>query len=88
MAKIEFKIQSFLVVDNLYLVNGKLISGEIYGEGRNINYFLCVETGGKWKMAAIGFPPLDVEVNEFRSFGIEHVDGNKDLKEGFTLVAK
>jgi hypothetical protein len=51
-------------------------------------YGLCVETGGKWKVAAIGLPPLDVEVNEFRSFGIEHVNGSKDLKEGYTLVAK
>jgi hypothetical protein len=86
--KTEIKILSFLLMKNTTIIVGKLISGDLYGRDEPIAYFRCVETNGKWKMAALGIRTLK-ELNEsIRHFGLEHVEGSNELEKGFTLVSE
>lgn len=81
-------IQIALPTESLVLVYGTLIYGEIYGRGKNINYFVCRETGGKWNMAAISLPTQEKLAEKTLSFGLEHIEGSKELKAGYTLVSE
>ena len=86
--KTELKILSASLVKDTMMIVGKLVSGDIYGRGESLTCFTCVETGGKWELAAMGFP-TDTELNEnLRSVGFEHLEGPKNLEVGFTLVSE
>ena len=85
--KIEIRIVSTLLVNTTVMIAGKLISGDIYGGKDSSVYFDCSETGGKWKLVALGFlSPKELDEN-IRSFGVEHVEGNNQLEEGYTLIS-
>jgi hypothetical protein len=86
--KTELKILSTLLVKDTMMIVGKLVSGEIYGMGESLTFFTCAETGGRWEMAAMGFPTEKELKDNLRSIGIEHVEGSKELEAGFTLISE
>ena len=81
--KLELEILYMYPRTDMVMIVGKLITGDVYGIGEEISDFRCLETGGRWKLAALGFNALKEET---RLIGIEHTEGSKDLEPGFTLV--
>ena len=86
--KVELEILNIQAVTGMVMLLGKLLTGDIYGMGDEINNFRCIETGGRWKMAALGFLTPKERKEDTRFIGIEHIDGSKDLEPGFTLVSE
>lgn len=84
--KLELKILGMLPVDDMVLITGKLITGDIYGIGKKISDFRCIATDGRWELAGIGFGSPKGQKEGIRLIGIEHIKGSKDLESGFTLV--
>jgi hypothetical protein len=82
--KTEMKIQAVLQQENLLLVSGHMVSGDVYDE----IYLTCQETGGKWEMNARAFPSREDSESGFRLIVLEHVEGSKNLEKGFTLVSE
>ena len=85
--KVELRVLSTLIVEDTCMIVGKLISGDIYGGGSSLAYFTCAETGGRWKLAAIGLPTIKELDDDVRSIGFEHVDGSNHLEKGFKLIS-
>lgn len=85
--KTTLKILAALPANELIIVVAKLITGDIYGTGSSVTIFTCAETSAKWKMAAIGFPTLHSQQEDTRSFGLEHIEGSKEIKDGYTLIS-
>ena len=83
--KLELEILYIYPRTDMVLIAGKLITGDVYGIGEEIPDFRCIETGGKWKLAALSFNNLEEET---RLIGIEHAEGSTDLEHGFTLVVE
>ena len=79
-SRTEMKILAVLQQENLILVSGKMVSGDVYGE----RYLSCLETGGKWEVNAKAFSNFE---NGVRLIGLEHVEGSNDLKIDFTLIS-
>ena len=86
--KTEVKILSTLLVENTMIIVGSLISGDIYGRGESLTHFTCLETRGRWELTAMGFPTEKEWKENLRSFGLEYVEGSKELEEGFTLISE
>jgi hypothetical protein len=86
--KTELKILSTLLVKDTMMIVGKLVSGDIYGRGESLTCFTCTETGGRWELAAMGFPTEKELKDNLRSIGVEHVEGSRELEVGFTLVSE
>jgi len=84
--KLELKILGMLPVDDMVLITGKLITGDVYGIGKDVPDFRCIETGGRWEWVGLGFDSPKGQEEGIRLIGIEHSEGSKDLQLGFTLV--
>lgn len=86
-SKTVLKILAMLPVGDMVMVTGKLISGDVYETEEDVSNFSCLETGGRWKLAALGFrTPREMNEN-VRLIGFEYIEGSKDLEIGFTLVS-
>lgn len=83
-SKTEMKILGVMSKDDLFLVSGKMISGDVYDE----IYFTCVETGGIWRLDARALPTGKGYEEGFRMIGLIHVKNSKILEEGYTLVSE
>jgi hypothetical protein len=81
--KLELEVLYTYPRVEMVMIVGRLITGDIYGIGKDIPEFRCIETTGRWKLAALSISKLEEST---RFIGIEHIEGSQDLEPGFTLV--
>ena len=81
--KTEMKILSVVPTKNDVSVVGKMVDGDVYDE----IYFMCVETGGIWRLAGRALASAKGHEEGLRLIGLRHVQGNSSLEEGYTLVS-